>query len=274
MRGARWHCSAHQEDYCAKCRAAPADAASAGGAGDIIDSSWRSLPAEKQENDPLGDMLAAQERMLQDRRLELREADEARQTHRANAWESSHPTQSKPAAAETSSRSEDITESEQVLREMGLSRCLEKNSITSCELMDENAAIKPQQWNGGTLRTPTHSETRLERTCDLTLVLAGDFLDELARGYSQEWFQELVRACAAKCRANREEFVSKLHDVAFEVQRPILVNWGFEGNLQGVFDMTSIIREHTGGNGKEVPAWFQKKRDACLTLLYGAGATQ
>ena len=49
------------------------------------------------------------------------------------------------------------------------------------------------------------------------------------------------------------------------MQRPILENWGFEGNEQGLFDMTSILREHA----YHAPGWLQEKIDACLTLLYG-----
>lgn len=50
--------------------------------------------------------------------------------------------------------------------------------------------------------------------------------------------------------------------LSLEVQRPILENWGFEGNEQGLFDMTSILLEHS----KAAPRWLQEKIDRCLFL--------
>ncbi len=50
---------------------------------------------------------------------------------------------------------------------------------------------------------------------DLTLTLTGDFVDELARGYAQPWFQELLKQCSHEC-SNREAFLQRLQDVAFE----------------------------------------------------------
>merc|ERR1712150_132501 len=97
------------------------------------------------------------------------------------------------------------------------------------------------------------------------VVLTGDFIDELARGYSQPWFQTLVHDCAQGCGHDRHAFLTRLQDLAFEVQRPILENWGFAGDLQGVYDMTSIIREHS----VDMPAWLREKRDRCLRFLYG-----
>lgn len=52
-------------------------------------------------------------------------------------------------------------------------------------------------------------------TKDLTLTLTGDFVDELARGYAQPWFQELLKRCSHEC-SNREAFLQRLQDVAFE----------------------------------------------------------
>ena len=52
---------------------------------------------------------------------------------------------------------------------------------------------------------------------DLTLTLTGDFVDELARGYSQPWFQELLKRCWDEC-ADREKFLQRLQDVAFEAK--------------------------------------------------------
>jgi len=224
----------------------------------IIDSSWRSRVAMNSGSDPLGEMLAAHERMLQARRIELQEAIEATESHRAPAWGYSSCSRAVPTAANDSTRSDYISVPEERLQE-------------SCNLMDENAARAPPNHD---VRNCTAASKPLERTCDLTIVLTGDLLDELARGYSQEWFQESVRACARESRGDREQFVSRLHEIAFGVQRPILKNWGFDDDIQGVFDMTSIIREHTGGNGKEVPVWLQEKRDACLTLLYGGSGVK
>lgn len=130
-------------------------------------------------------------------------------------------------------------------------------------LMDENAAKERPSWVDHESRG---SVEPLERTFDLTLTLTGDFVDELARGYSQPWFQELLKRCSDES-ADRETFLRRLQDIAFEVQRPILENWGFEGNEQGLYDMTSILLQHS----KEAPAWLQEKIDNCLFLLYGAG---
>ena len=51
---------------------------------------------------------------------------------------------------------------------------------------------------------------------DLTLTLTGDFVDELARGYSQPWFQDLVRQCIEES-GDQQTLLERLHDVAFEV---------------------------------------------------------
>eukprot|EP00931_Biecheleriopsis_adriatica_P030756 TRINITY_DN18093_c0_g1_i1.p1 TRINITY_DN18093_c0_g1~~TRINITY_DN18093_c0_g1_i1.p1 ORF type:complete len:494 (-),score=122.37 TRINITY_DN18093_c0_g1_i1:70-1551(-) len=136
-------------------------------------------------------------------------------------------------------------------------------------LMDENAARLRPAWATGadtSSLTMMEESCQMERTFHLTLTLAGDFVDELARGYAQPWFQELIRKCAEECSYDRERFLLKLQDVAFEVQRPILENWGFEGNEQGLFDMTSILLEHSLDGG---PIWLQEKVDRCLMLLYG-----
>ncbi|CAJ1353573.1 unnamed protein product, partial [Effrenium voratum] len=132
---------------------------------------------------------------------------------------------------------------------------------TEGNLMDEDAARHRPDQNG-----PAElAEGPLERSFDLTLTLAGDFVDELARGYAQPWFQALLRTCTAECSFRRTEFLARLQDLAFEVQRPILENWGFEGNEQGLYDMTSILLDHS----RNAPPWLQEKIDRCLTLLYG-----
>jgi len=109
----------------------------------------------------------------------------------------------------------------------------------------------------------------LERQIHLTAALAGDLMDELADGYSQSWFQERVRKCARDSGYERSVFLMRLKGIAFEVQKPVLVKWGFEGNEQGVREMTAAIREHAGKNGQEMPAWLKEKQDRCLQLLYG-----
>ena len=79
-------------------------------------------------------------------------------------------------------------------------------------------------------------------------------MDELARGYSQPWFQALVQNCLDECCHDQQQLLQRLHDIAFEaefkdlkrnridhsnrslspqVQKPVLENWGFEGNDQG-----------------------------------------
>mmetsp|Transcript_2076 Transcript_2076/g.4638 ORF Transcript_2076/g.4638 Transcript_2076/m.4638 type:complete len:493 (+) Transcript_2076:81-1559(+) len=107
----------------------------------------------------------------------------------------------------------------------------------------------------------------LERKIQLTAALAGDLMDELAEVYSQKWFQERVRKCARDSGFERSVFLLRLKDVAFEVQKPVLKKWGFEGNEQGVREMTAAMRDHA--NNGEMPAWLKKKQDRCLELLYG-----
>mmetsp|Transcript_107631 Transcript_107631/g.299830 ORF Transcript_107631/g.299830 Transcript_107631/m.299830 type:complete len:493 (-) Transcript_107631:336-1814(-) len=107
----------------------------------------------------------------------------------------------------------------------------------------------------------------VERKIQLTAALAGDLMDELAEAYSQKWFQERVHKCARDSGFERSVFLLRLKDVAFEVQKPVLKKWGFEGNEQGVREMTAAIRDHAA-NG-EMPAWLKKKQDKCLELLYG-----
>ncbi|CAE7530559.1 TATDN1 [Symbiodinium natans] len=122
----------------------------------------------------------------------------------------------------------------------------------------------------------TKNRVPFERTADLTVTLLGDFVDELAEGYAQPWFQELLleqpEARELSCHEPGSEsarecaraFLRRLQELAFQVQRPILQSWGFEGE-QGLFDMTSILLEHS----KTGPSWLQEKIDACLFLLYG-----
>eukprot|EP00439_Symbiodinium_sp_Y106_P064350 s336_g10.t1 len=152
---------------------------------------------------------------------------------------------------------------EQLLQRSGLCEpskpCLaaEANGMS---LMDENAARRRpgRTCNGASDRQCS----TWERTSELTLTLTGDFVDELARGYSQPWFQDLVRQCIEES-GDQQTLLERLHDVAFEVQKPVLENWGFGGNDQGLFDMTSILREHSAHG----PLWLQEKIFSCLRLL-------
>lgn len=109
----------------------------------------------------------------------------------------------------------------------------------------------------------------LERSVQLTAALAGDLIDELAEGYGQGWFQDRVRKCARDSGFERTVFLMRLKAIAFEVQKPILEKWGFEGSAHGVREMTVAIREHAGRDGQEMPAWLKAKQDRCLELLYG-----
>merc|ERR1739848_614314 len=134
-------------------------------------------------------------------------------------------------------------------------------------LLDENAARERPKWaeEGHYCKLQLNAGALLERTVDLTPALAGDLVDELARGYSQPWFQSLVQQCAQECCHDQMAFLMRLQDIAFEVQRPVLENWGFEGNEQGLFDMTSIFREYTDGCHRASALWWlQERLDACL----------
>mmetsp|Transcript_85797 Transcript_85797/g.199419 ORF Transcript_85797/g.199419 Transcript_85797/m.199419 type:complete len:487 (+) Transcript_85797:43-1503(+) len=231
------------------------------GSDDIDDSSWKQ-PSKVQPRSRgymLSEMIAEQENIIQECGLILREAKEAEEQCRVGSQPGGTRT---PGVVPSTSPP-------------GAGHAAEKRMVDSpCQpgidldlnLMDENAARSRPQWavEGRALSTESRAQP-LQRSFDLTLTLVGDFVDELARGYSQPWFQHLVQECARACGYNRKVFLVRLQDVAFEVQKPILENWGFDGDEQGVYDMTSILCEHSRG----APPWLQEKVDRCLTLLYG-----
>mmetsp|Transcript_53937 Transcript_53937/g.167164 ORF Transcript_53937/g.167164 Transcript_53937/m.167164 type:complete len:494 (+) Transcript_53937:83-1564(+) len=132
---------------------------------------------------------------------------------------------------------------------------------------DERPQIEEQTQKKKAVEAPKPAEPPLQRNVQLTAALAGDLMDELAEAYAQKWFQERVRKCARDSGFERSVFLLRLKDVAFEVQKPVLKKWGFEGNEQGVREMTAAIRDHAA-NG-EMPMWLKKKQDKCLELLYG-----
>jgi len=109
-----------------------------------------------------------------------------------------------------------------------------------------------------------------ERKVQLTAALAGELMDELAEAYSQPWFQARVHKCARDSGFERSVFLLRLKDVAFKAQKPVLKKWGFDGNEQGVREMTAAIRDHAVGG--DMPAWLKQKQDRCLELLYGGKA--
>lgn len=109
----------------------------------------------------------------------------------------------------------------------------------------------------------------LERSIQLTEALAGELIDELTKSYGQKWYQERVQKCARDSGFERMVFLRRLKNIAFEVQKPILEKWGFEGSEQGVREMTVAIRDHAGKDGKSMPEGLKKKQDACLRVLYG-----
>lgn len=253
LQGARWHCADHKEDYCGDCKAAPPNAAFSGGSCDIVDDhtvkGQRPVP-KSRVRDALAEMLAAQEELIQQRRLDRLTNIEAAESRRGT--QISRP--SRAAAAEQESESP----------------AQRAQAELDANLMDENAArdCPSVLARAGLPRARGESSTPLTRTVDLTAVLAGDLLDELARGYSQPWFQELLRDCARECSRDRLAFLARLQDVAVAVQRPILENWGFEDGEQGIFDLTSIMRQYDHA----APSWLRAKRDRCLELLFGACA--
>lgn len=111
-----------------------------------------------------------------------------------------------------------------------------------------------------------------QRAIQLTAALAGDLMDQLAEAYAQKSFQDRVRKCARDSGYERSVFLMRLKDIAFQVQKPVLEHWGFEGNEDGVREMTASIRDHA--KGKEMPAWLKEKEDRCLELLYGGKGSE
>lgn len=110
----------------------------------------------------------------------------------------------------------------------------------------------------------------LERKISLTAALAGDLVDELAEAYSARQYQEQVQKCARDSGYEQGIFMRRLKGIAFEVQKPILVKWGFEGSEHGVREMQAAIRDHVGRKqGEEMPPWLKAKQDKCLEVLYG-----
>eukprot|EP00747_Dinoflagellata_sp_TGD_P112298 gnl/TRDRNA2_/TRDRNA2_171437_c0_seq11.p1 gnl/TRDRNA2_/TRDRNA2_171437_c0~~gnl/TRDRNA2_/TRDRNA2_171437_c0_seq11.p1 ORF type:complete len:371 (+),score=106.66 gnl/TRDRNA2_/TRDRNA2_171437_c0_seq11:945-2057(+) len=106
----------------------------------------------------------------------------------------------------------------------------------------------------------------LERTVRLTAALAGDLLDELAVGYSDAGYQARVHKCARDSGYEKAVFLMRLKRVAFEVQKPIIEKWGFEGSEHGLREMTVAVRE---ASSPVLPEWLKKKQDSCLEKLYG-----
>ncbi|CAE8682476.1 unnamed protein product [Polarella glacialis] len=227
-------------------------------------------PSANGGRDLLGQMLAEQERIIQQRRLDRREDREA-----SSAWSSSRATAEPSMRAGAAHPSAGSTASAKTV----------EPEEDSHNLMDENAARHRPAWaleatsSSSSGKDVVHHQDKLtmvsepmERTFDLTLTLTGDFVDELARGYRQPWFQELVRKCAEDCGHERMVFLERLQDIAHQVQLPILENWGFEGDEQGLYDMTSILLEHSAPHGDDAdgaPTWLTEKIRQCLTLLYG-----
>jgi len=110
----------------------------------------------------------------------------------------------------------------------------------------------------------------VEHTIHLTAALAGDLVDELTDGYGHRLFQERVQKCARDSGYERSLFLMRLKDIAFEVQKPILEKWGFEGSHHGVREMQAAIRDHVGRKvGEEMPLFLKEKQDKCIELLYG-----
>eukprot|EP00747_Dinoflagellata_sp_TGD_P209775 gnl/TRDRNA2_/TRDRNA2_83148_c0_seq2.p1 gnl/TRDRNA2_/TRDRNA2_83148_c0~~gnl/TRDRNA2_/TRDRNA2_83148_c0_seq2.p1 ORF type:complete len:272 (+),score=70.73 gnl/TRDRNA2_/TRDRNA2_83148_c0_seq2:104-919(+) len=130
------------------------------------------------------------------------------------------------------------------------------------------AADKPRRAIAPT-PVPAAPQKPLERSIHLTAALAGDLIDELAEAYSKKWFQEKVHKCARDSGYERSIFLLRLKDIAFDVQKPILEKWGFDGTEHGVREMTAAIREHAKSDGKGMPEWLKKKHDRCLHQLYG-----
>jgi len=118
---------------------------------------------------------------------------------------------------------------------------------------------------------PKEPGQKLERNIKLTGALAGELIDELSEAYSARWFQERVRKCARDSGYERTIFLLRLKDIAYEVQKPVLEKWGFEGSHHGVREMQAAIRETVGTEpGQEMPVWLKEKQDRCRELLYGS----
>merc|ERR1719171_3457636 len=126
------------------------------------------------------------------------------------------------------------------------------------------ADAAPQQIEEQKPREPVRP---IERTIKLTPALTGDLIDELTEAYAQDWFQQRVRKCARDSGWERRIFLLRLKDIAFEVQKPIIEKWGFEGSDHGIREMTAAIRDNTGED--TCPQWLRDKQDRCLEKLYG-----
>lgn len=252
------------------CKPPPLEAAATSGSGDIDVSSWRqaaSSTAGAFEQDLLGVMLAEQEKIIQECGLRLREHKETAESLSSNKFAPRASTDGTPTHEQPVDRR---NKGEGKLSQGLPAGLLDREIELELNLMDENAARTRPRWAEEGVEPMRRTRVQpMERSFDLTLTLAGDFVEELARGYSQPWFQELVHHCAQECCFNRNAFLMRLQDIAFEVQKLILENWGFEGDEQGVFDMTSILRGHMQGSA---PPWLRERIDRCLTLLYGGAA--
>lgn len=152
-------------------------------------------------------------------------------------------------------------------REM-LGRAFEAGVFSLDRERDEAVDEARPELKDNEARKPLEPPKPLERKIQLTAALAGELIDELTASYAQSWYQERVRKCARDSGFERTVFMRRLKDVAFEVQRPVLEKWGFEGSEHGVREMTAAIREHTGKK-ESMPEFLKGKQEKCLEKLYG-----
>mmetsp|Transcript_66681 Transcript_66681/g.171698 ORF Transcript_66681/g.171698 Transcript_66681/m.171698 type:complete len:477 (+) Transcript_66681:36-1466(+) len=134
---------------------------------------------------------------------------------------------------------------------------------------EETEAPPPKQAEDMPVKKVLEAPKPLERNIHLTTALAGELLDELAEAYEEHGYQETVRKCAFDSGWERSVFLTRLRKVAFNVQKPVLEKWGFEGTEQGVREMQAAIREHAGKDGQGMPEALKTKQRRCLELLYG-----
>jgi len=131
----------------------------------------------------------------------------------------------------------------------------------SAELLNEMLAM--QMWaNVGIVQPRRHA-------VELTAQLSARLFDELAKAYAEEWFQIRARKCVADAGKDRAKFCEMLIDIIFDVQKPILQNWGFPGDGRCRYDLGAILWGRSSEDGTKMPEWLSAKREKCLASMCG-----
>eukprot|EP00930_Biecheleria_cincta_P006390 TRINITY_DN107399_c0_g1_i1.p1 TRINITY_DN107399_c0_g1~~TRINITY_DN107399_c0_g1_i1.p1 ORF type:complete len:208 (+),score=43.33 TRINITY_DN107399_c0_g1_i1:41-664(+) len=135
------------------------------------------------------------------------------------------------------------------------------DTAPSADLLNEMLAV--QMWaNAGIVQPRRHA-------VELTAQLSARLFDELANAYAEEWFQIRARKCVADAGKDTAKICEMLMDVVFDVQKPILRNWGFPGDGRCRYDLGAILWGRSSEDDTQMPDWLRAKREKCLLSMCG-----